>query len=83
MILEHALLQVKDGLEAEFEAAMREALPLISGYTRLRPDRSEALYRDTRQVSAAGRVGDTGSSYARLPRVGPLSRVEAATASFL
>lgn len=29
MILEHALLQVKDGLEAEFEAAMREALPLI------------------------------------------------------
>jgi heme-degrading monooxygenase HmoA len=30
MILEHALLQVKPGLESEFEQAMREALPLIS-----------------------------------------------------
>lgn len=29
MILEHALLQVKPGLEAEFEEAMRQALPLI------------------------------------------------------
>lgn len=29
MILEHALLQVKSGLEAEFEQAMRQALPLI------------------------------------------------------
>ncbi len=29
MILEHALLQVKAGLEAEFEQAMRDALPLI------------------------------------------------------
>lgn len=30
MILEHALLQVKLGLEADFEQAMREALPFIS-----------------------------------------------------
>ena len=30
MILEHALLQVKPGLEADFEKAMREALPLIA-----------------------------------------------------
>ena len=29
MILEHALLQVKPGLEADFEKAMREALPPI------------------------------------------------------
>lgn len=29
MILEHALLQVKPGLEAEFEETMRRALPLI------------------------------------------------------
>jgi heme-degrading monooxygenase HmoA len=29
MILEHALLQVKPGLEAQFEQAMREALPHI------------------------------------------------------
>jgi heme-degrading monooxygenase HmoA len=29
MILEHALLQVKPGLESAFEQAMREALPLI------------------------------------------------------
>lgn len=38
MILEHALLQVKLGLEAEFEAAMRDALPLIRatpGFIRL------------------------------------------------
>jgi heme-degrading monooxygenase HmoA len=30
MILEHALLQVKPGLESAFEQAMREALPLIA-----------------------------------------------------
>lgn len=30
MILEHAILDVKPGLAAEFEAAMAEALPLIS-----------------------------------------------------
>ncbi|MGE3874789.1 MAG: antibiotic biosynthesis monooxygenase [Parvibaculaceae bacterium] len=30
MILEHAILQVKPGLEAAFEQAMHEALPLIS-----------------------------------------------------
>ena len=30
MILEHALLQVRPGMEAQFEAAMREALPLIA-----------------------------------------------------
>ncbi len=30
MILEHAILDVKPGLAAEFEAAMTEALPLIS-----------------------------------------------------
>jgi len=38
MILEHALLQVKPGLETEFETAMREALPLIKatpGFIRL------------------------------------------------
>jgi heme-degrading monooxygenase HmoA len=38
MILEHALLQVKPGLETEFETAMREALPLIKatpGFTTL------------------------------------------------
>lgn len=38
MILEHALLQVKPGLEDEFEQAMREALPLIQatpGFIRL------------------------------------------------
>lgn len=29
MILEHALLQVKPGCQAEFEQAMRQALPLI------------------------------------------------------
>jgi heme-degrading monooxygenase HmoA len=29
MILEHALLQVKPGMEDEFEAAMRQALPFI------------------------------------------------------
>jgi heme-degrading monooxygenase HmoA len=29
MIVEHALLQVKPGLESAFEQAMREALPLI------------------------------------------------------
>src|SRR5687767_1559823 len=29
MILEHALLQVKPGMEAQFEVAMREALPHI------------------------------------------------------
>jgi heme-degrading monooxygenase HmoA len=29
MILEHALLQVRPGMEGQFEAAMREALPLI------------------------------------------------------
>ena len=30
MILEHAVLNVKAGREAEFETAMREALPLIA-----------------------------------------------------
>ncbi len=38
MILEHALLQVKSGLEAQFEAAMGQALPLIQatpGFIRL------------------------------------------------
>lgn len=30
MILEHALLQVRPGLEADFEHAMRDALPFIS-----------------------------------------------------
>jgi hypothetical protein len=30
MILEHALLQVKPGLETAFEQAMRDALPFIS-----------------------------------------------------
>ncbi|HTN97894.1 MAG TPA: antibiotic biosynthesis monooxygenase [Nordella sp.] len=38
MILEHALLQVRSGCEAEFEAAMRQALPLIQatpGFLRL------------------------------------------------
>lgn len=38
MIIEHALLQVKPGLEAEFEQAMRGALPLIKatpGFIRL------------------------------------------------
>ena len=38
MILEHALLQVKPGLDADFEQAMREALPLIAaseGFIRL------------------------------------------------
>lgn len=38
MILEHALLEVKPGLEADFEQAMREALPLIRatpGFIRL------------------------------------------------
>ena len=30
MILEHALLSVRKGEEAAFEAAMRDALPLIS-----------------------------------------------------
>ncbi len=30
MILEHAILDVKPGLAADFEAAMAEALPLIS-----------------------------------------------------
>ena len=38
MILEHALLQVKPGLEAQFEQAMRGALPLIAaseGFIRL------------------------------------------------
>ncbi|MFM2411249.1 MAG: hypothetical protein RL481_2077 [Pseudomonadota bacterium] len=30
MILEHALLKVRDGEEAEFEAAMFEAKPLIA-----------------------------------------------------
>jgi heme-degrading monooxygenase HmoA len=29
MILEHALLQVKPGMEVQFETSMREALPLI------------------------------------------------------
>jgi heme-degrading monooxygenase HmoA len=31
MIREHAVLPVKPGQEAAFEAALREALPLISG----------------------------------------------------
>jgi heme-degrading monooxygenase HmoA len=38
MILEHALLQVKPGLETDFEQAMRAALPLIAaseGFIRL------------------------------------------------
>ena len=38
MILEHAVLQVKAGREAEFEQAMRAALPLIQatpGFIRL------------------------------------------------
>lgn len=38
MILEHALLQVKPGLEADFEKTMGEALPLIKatpGFIRL------------------------------------------------
>ena len=30
MILEHALLQIKPGLEAAFEKSMRDALPLIA-----------------------------------------------------
>ncbi len=30
MILEHALLRVRDGESAVFEAAMREAIPLIA-----------------------------------------------------
>jgi heme-degrading monooxygenase HmoA len=38
MILEHALLQVRPGLEDQFEAAIRDALPLVkatSGFLKL------------------------------------------------
>jgi heme-degrading monooxygenase HmoA len=30
LIIEHAVLEVKPGLQAEFEAAMQQAVPLIS-----------------------------------------------------
>jgi len=63
VILEAAVLQVREGTEAAFEEAMVKAAPVIAGSLGYIAPRVAAVRRDEGTVSAAGAMGDAGGAH--------------------
>jgi hypothetical protein len=83
VVLEVAVLDVKTGQNADFEAAFAQAAPLIASIPGYNIARITKMPRAATALFAPGTVGNTGSPHRGLSPVATVPGVETVAPSFL